>query len=139
MALMAILAVSALSLWPDEGIRLAAQARQLGNDIRYIQAVSMMRGRRYRIDFAADRYWLGERDGTPLPHPVSNQTVTYLAAGIGLGSSHAYLVFDEDGVPYVDDQLPGTPLAADAVITLSSGGASQELRVSPETGRVFVP
>ncbi len=139
MALSAILAVGALSMWPDESIGLAAQARQLANDIRYTQAIAMMRGRRYRINFASDHYWLSTRNGTGIPHPASKQVNVPLASGISLSSSNAYLVFDEFGTPYVNASLPGTTLAADAIITLSSGASSQQLRISPETGRVWIP
>ena len=138
-SLSAILAVGALSMWPDESVGLAAQARQVANDIRYTQAMAMMRGKRYRINFASDRYWLSLRDGSGIPHPASGQVNVPLDSGTTLSSNHAYLVFDEDGAPYVSAALPGTALTADAVITLSSGGASQQVRVSPETGRVLVP
>lgn len=136
--LVSILAVAAVNQWPGSGINLAAQADQLVNDIRYTQSLAMNRGQRYRINLAADRYWISDAGGTvTLALPGSGATVVTLNSGIALSASYSFLVFDGNGAPYITATTPGTPLAADAVITLSADGVSRTLRISPETGRVL--
>jgi len=138
LSLLAVLAAVAINRWPGSGINLAAQAEQLAADIRYAQALAMNRGQRYRINFAADRYWLSDISGaTALPNPVNGSNSVMLNGGITLSASDSFLVFDGNGAPYTTATTPGTALAVDAVITLSADGASQTLRVSPQTGRVI--
>lgn len=136
--LTAILAVVAMDQWPDAGINLAAQADQLQSDIRYTQSLAMNRGQRYRINLATDHYWISDASDTvTVTLPASGATSVTLANGITLSSAYSFLVFDGNGAPYTTADTPGTPLAADAVITLSGGGASLTLHISPETGRVL--
>ena len=136
--LIAILSVVAINQWPGSGINLSAQADQLANDIRYTQSLAMNRGQRYRINLAADRYWISDAGGTvTVSLPGSGATVMILNSGIALSTSYSFLVFDGNGVPYTTATTPGTALAADAVITLSADGESRALRISPQTGRVL--
>ena len=136
--LSSILAVIAVIKYPGDGINLSAQADQLIGDIRYTQSLSMHRGQRYRINFAADRYWISSRDGATLyPHPASGATNILLNPGIALASTHGFLVFDGNGTPYTNSLLPGSALGADAVITLSAGADVRTVRISPQTGRVI--
>jgi len=136
--LVAILSVTAINQWPGSGINLSAQADQLANDIRYTQSLAMNRGQRYRINLAADRYWISDTGGTvTVALPGSGATDVLLNSGIALSTSYSFLVFDGNGVPYTTATTPGTPLAADAVITLSADGVSRTLTISPQTGRVL--
>lgn len=137
--LVSVLAVSAVVSWPGPTINLRAEADRLADDIRYAQSLATTRAPRYRINFASDRYWLSSRDGaTVVAHPVIGNASVQLSTGITLTASPSFLVFDDEGVPYVDAALPGTPLASDAVLVLSGGGETRSVRVSPETGRVIV-
>lgn len=134
-----LLAVSAISRWSATPFNLSAQAQQMLGDIRYVQTLSMTHGQRYRINFAADRYWFSNLDGTILiPHPASNSTNIMMANGVSLGFSNSLLVFDGNGTPYSDATLPGTALAANATVTLSSGADSRTVQISPETGRAIL-
>lgn len=136
--LIAILTVVAVDQWPGSAINLSAQVDQLLNDIRYTQSLAMNRGQRYRINFAADHYWITNIDGTvTYPFPVNGATEVTLNSGITLTTTDGFLVFDGNGVPYTTTTSPGTPLAADAVITLSADGTTNTLTISPETGRVL--
>jgi len=138
LSLLAVLAAVAINRWPGSAINLAAQAEQLASDIRYAQALAMNRGQRYRINFAADRYWLSDISGaTALPNPASGADSVMLTGGITLSASDSFLVFDGNGAPYTTATTPGTALASDSVITLSVDGANQTVRVSPQTGRVI--
>lgn len=135
--LMAILAVVAADQWPGFGINLSAQTDQLLNDIRYTQFLAMNRGQRYRINFAADHYWITDASGTvTYPFPANGASAVTLTSGVTLSTTDSFLVFDGNGVPYTTASSPGTPLAADAVITLSADGMTSTLTVSPETGYV---
>ena len=136
--LIAILSVAASNQWPGSGINLAAQADQLVNDIRYTQSLAMNNGQRYRINLAADRYWISDAGGTvTVPLPVNNAAEVMLNSGIALSTAYSFLVFDGNGAPYITATTPGTALATDAVITLSADGESRTLHISPQTGRVL--
>lgn len=138
LVLVAILSVVAINQWPGSGINLSAQADQLVGDIRYTQALAMNRGQRYRINFTATNYSITDAAGTtPVPHPLTGANSVALSAGTTLTTTNGFLVFDSNGAPYTTATTPGTPLAADAVITLSADGATSTVRISPETGRVI--
>ena len=139
MILISLLAFTAITRWSATPFNLSAQTEQLVGDIRYVQTLSMTQGQRYRINFAADRYWFSNRDGSiTIPHPSGNSANILLANGVSLGFSNNFLVFDGNGTPYSDATLPGTALAANATVTLSSGADSRSLQISPETGRVIL-
>ncbi|MEW5757266.1 MAG: GspH/FimT family pseudopilin, partial [Pseudomonadota bacterium] len=133
--IVSVISVTAVVSWPGEGISLSAQADQLLGDIRYAQSLAMHRGQRYRINFAGDRYWLSDESGsTVYAHPVVGSTNVMLGSGISLSSTNGSLIFNTAGVPY---SSTSTPLATIAVLTLSAGGESVSVRVSPGTGRVI--
>jgi MSHA pilin protein MshC len=136
--LIAILSAVVINQWPGSTINLSAQADQLVGDIRYTQSLAMNRGQRYRINLAATSYSITDAAGTtPVPHPVTGANSVALNTGIALATTNSFLVFDSNGTPYTSATTPGTPLAADAVITLSADGVSSTIRVSPQTGRVI--
>lgn len=140
-----VVAVLAAVFYPrsaHQPIDLGAQAQQLAGDIRYVQSLAMTQGQRYRINLTATTYFftLADAGGTPVAHPATLSTAPIgLAASITMSWSNLpsnLLAFDGKGIPYTDN-LATTPLAADAVITLSLG-ATRTVRVSPETGRALV-
>ena len=134
------MAVSVATTFLGGSVDLAAQAEQLAGDLRYTQSLSMTHGQRYRINFASDRYWFSDITGVTIkPSPSSGATQTLLNNGVALASTHSFLVFDGNGAPYTTAVLPGTALASDAIISLTSGSDTRQVRVSPETGRVRVP
>ncbi len=140
LVVVSILSLMFVTQWRGLSVNLAAQADQLVSDIRYIQSLSMTRGQRYRINFSAAGYSFSNAAGTvPVPHPATAANNVSLASGITLTGTHAFLVFSGNGAPYVDSALPGTALAADAVITLSAEGENRTVRISPQTGRVIAP
>ena len=135
-----ILSVYAINRWPGSSINLSAQADQLVADIRYTQSLAMSRGQRYRINLNAASYSITNAAGTvAVPHPVNNSAVALFDTGITLTTTNSFLVFDSNGIPYTTTTSPGTPLAGDAVITLTSSGLSRTVRISPQTGRVLKP
>ncbi len=136
----AILSTYAIISFPSGSINISAQADQVMADIRHVQSLSINRGQRYRINFNNDRYWISSADGTTLyTHPADGSTTIFLDTGITLSSTHGFLVFDGQGTPYTNTLTPGTALATNAVITLSTSGEIRTVRISSETGRVFQP
>ena len=136
--LTAILSAVVIEKWPGSSINITAQADRLISDIRYVQSLSMTRGQRYRINFTATSYSITDAAGTtPVPHPMNNATSVALNSDITLTTTHGFLVFDGNGAPYTTATLPGTALASDAVITLTTNGATRTIRISPQTGRVL--
>ena len=138
--LAAILAFSVVPRYLNQGaIDVTAKAEQLASDIRYTQSLAMTTGQRNRINLAAASYQITTSSGTPLAHPATGS-----AAPISLGSvslilanlPNSYVAFDAKGVPYTD--VTGTTLNSNASITVSEGGSTRTVTVSPQTGRVVV-
>lgn len=127
-----------------ESLTVDGRANQLMSDIRYVQTLSMTRGQRFCIIIGGSSYTLNTTD-----------TITDVCAGAiehpaGLGSPvpgcdggacmsfsgfAGTLQFDGKGLPYT---APGSPLGGDAIVTLSQGGVTKTVTVSPVTGRVVV-
>ena len=138
--IVSILSTYAIIRFPGDGINLSAQADQIVADIRHTQSLAINRGQRYRINFSSDRYWISNIDNTTsYIHPASGTATIFLDTGIALTTTHSFLVFGGEGVPYTNALTPGTALAADAVVTLSESSETRTIRISPETGRVIKP
>ncbi len=148
LVVVAILAVALVPRSPERQINLSAQADQLASDIRYTQSIAMTQGQRYRINFnvipagiddPANTYRIATRTSGVVTHPHTG-TSAAIAMGMGItlsSTTDAFIVFDGRGTPYTDTVFPGgTLLAADAVVTLTADGQTQQVRISPQTGRV---
>lgn len=140
-AILAVFGVVIMTAWPSDQTTLRGQAKLLASDIRYIQHLSMTQNTRYRIDFSSTQYAMTTADGlTPVTHPGSDSNIISFSAGITLttlGLPANYLVFDGRGIPYIDNSIPGTLLAATATLTLAAtDGSTATILVSPETGKV---
>lgn len=137
--ILSILSASALTQWNGTGITLASHAGQLAGDIRYLQGLAMTHGQRLRINFLATGYSFTNAAGTvTYPHPVTGTNIFVLDSGITLSATPSSLVFNGDGVPYVNDLIPGTSLTTDALLTFTQAGTTKRVRVKPETGRTTV-
>jgi hypothetical protein len=119
------------------GADVGAQAEQLAADIRYTQSLAQTRAERHCIAFAATSYTVSHINCTVAVNLPTAANPVALAAGITLVTGNALLVFNTLGRPFTDAAAT-TPLGAETVITLSAGGASRTVRVTPETGRVRV-
>jgi len=124
--------------WPQKTITLDAQAQQLMNDIRYIQFYAMTTSERTRINFSSNQYTFTKADGsTAILQPALGSNTISLDSGITLtttGLPSGYLVFDQRGIPYVDNTTPGTALSSNATIILTASGGSAIITISPDTG-----
>jgi type II secretory pathway pseudopilin PulG len=139
----AVIAVIAAPKMSSDPISVATEAEQLAGDIRYVQTLAMTQAQRYRINLTATGYTftLADAGGTAVIHPLTGSTAqinwnAWTAIALpptGLPSN--LVAFDGRGVPYTDN-LATTALAANATIVLSRGSASQQITISPETGKV---
>ncbi len=134
-----ILAFAAMSRLPSGGLSLAGEADQLAGDIRYAQALSMTRGERFCINFAAGSYQITHTGcGIAVPNPATGETTVNLRANIIVtGLPNGYVQFDGRGRP-VQDAAANTLLVADAELRLGVDGDSRKVVVTPDTGRVRV-
>jgi len=147
MVIVGIISAIALTRTGNDPLMLSTQVDQLAGDIRYVQALAMTQGQRYIISFpSATSYRFLDSAGNPVVHPAngSNAAIT-LGAGVTVALATApagnALGFDGRGAPY-SVTTPATfngPLTAQATITLSKGGANQQITVASETGKVTPP
>lgn len=141
--LLGILAFTAIPRFLDKGaIDVSVMAEQLANDIRYTQSLAMTSGQRNRINLTAATYQITTSSGGLLTHPVTGGTGPIALNGVTLSGwnpplTNDYVAFDGRGVPY-SLVTSSTGLAASATITLTGGGYTRSIVISPETGRVMI-
>lgn len=137
LALIGILAAMVIPRWTTAPT-LDAQVNQLLGDIRYTQALALSHGQRFRINFTLpSTYSITTTSGTAVGNPSTGATTVTLTSGVtitGLINLPNNLVaFDEQGVPYTNSTAT-TALAANATITLSGGGLTRSIVITPTTG-----
>ena len=138
MVLVGIISAIALPRMGNDPVMLSTQVDQLAGDIRYVQALAMTQGQRYRINLTATGYTLTLADagGTLVPHPVTGSTAqTNWNSGVTVAPAPTLVAFDGRGIPYTDN-IATIALAATFTITLSKGGTNQSVTITPQTGRV---
>jgi type II secretion system protein H len=143
LVIVGIISAIALSRTGNDPVMLSTQVNQLAGDIRYVQALAMTQGQRYRINLAAGGYTFTRADagGTPVIHPATGSTaqinwssgVTVALPPTNLPSS--LVAFDGRGAPYTNN-LATTALTSQATITLGKGGSNQTVTIEPYTGKV---
>lgn len=139
--LIGILALGATPYLSPGTLTLGAQADQLANDIRYVQALSMTQGARYCINISATGYAF-ERSNPPavcdqaVPHPGTGSTAP-IAFGTGITSTTpGTIAFDGLGRPWDPSALQTTT----RTVSLSGPGTSpRTIQVIADTGAVIVP
>ena len=142
----AVIAVLAAPKMSNDPVSVATEAEQLAGDIRYVQTLAMTQAQRYRINLTATGYTftLADAGGTAVIHPLTGSTAPInwnAGTAIALpptGLPNNLVAFDGRGVPYTDAPAT-TALAATATIVLSRSTASQQISISPETGKVTPP
>lgn len=140
-SLISILAAGVYLNWPGSTMNLAAQTRQLANDLRYTQALSMTTGQRYRlVRTSSNTYQILNSSGSAMV--LMGRTTITLASGITFGSltnlPNSLVAFNGLGAPYTDTGNPGTPLSTTATLSLTTNGETRTVSITPETGRVSV-
>lgn len=133
--LVAILAYSAISRGPDVISNLNVQAEQVAADLRYVQSLSMIKNQRYCLAFGATSYQIRTNSCTSaVPHPLVGTTNVTLAntALTAANLSGNAVEFDGKGAP-----TTLVSATSNGTVTLTGGGQSKTVFVSPQTGRVF--
>jgi len=141
--LLGILAFTAVPRFLDkDAVDVSVVAEQRANDIRYTQSLAMASGQRNRINLTATTYQITTSSGGLLTHPATGSANPIVLNGITLSGwspplTNNYVAFDGLGVPY-SLVTSSTGLVGNATITLSGGGHTRSIVISPETGRVVV-
>jgi len=119
------------------GAELARKA-ELRAQLRYVQLRAMKTGSFHGISCDGTDYWAfsgGNATDTAarlsLPGETSN-TITLASKNLGMSTFTCY--FDGLGIPY--NGPPPTKLNTAQTITITAGGASDTLTITPETGYV---
>ncbi len=128
--------------WPGESVALNAQSERLVSDIRYTQFLAMTLNTRYRLNFASTSYSFSDLSGTAIIHPAYGSSSVSLLSNTTLsapGYTNGYVVFDRDGVPYMDNSIPGTAQTIDQGIILNNPDVGAVVVViTPYTGAVYI-
>lgn len=133
-----ILAVVAVPDWTGSSMGVQYEARRLLNDIRYTQMMSMATGERYRwVRVSSTSYSITNEAGTAIVLP-SGGTVMVFTSGVSIGTitnlPNNLVAFDSQGIPYTTSTIPGTALASNATIPLTSAGGTRTVFITPTTG-----
>ena len=136
--LLSIIGIVLLPQWTASSLSLEFEARRVLSDIRYVQALSMMSGQRYRfVKLSSTSYQLTNESGTAVLLPSGVTQIT-LPTGMTIGSlsnlPNNLVAFDSQGSPYVNTTLPGTALSSTAIIPLSMGSQTRSIQITSETG-----
>ncbi|HEU5338380.1 MAG TPA: type II secretion system protein [Sulfuricaulis sp.] len=143
-ALLGILAFVAVPRFMNQGaVNVSVMAEQLANDIRYTQSLAMTSGQGNRINLTSATYQITTSSGGPVAHPATASAAPIPLNNVALSGynpplTNNYVAFDGKGIPYTD-VATSTVLSANATITLSGGGNTRTVVISPQTGRVIVP
>lgn len=133
-----IISVTLMPRWMAPPLNVSFEARRVLTDIRYVQALSMLSGQRYRwVRLSSNSYQITNQAGAALLLPSGGTQVTF-ASGISFGSlgnlPNSLLAFNSMGIPYVDTGSPGTALAAVATIPITGSGVTRTIQINPQTG-----
>ena len=136
-----ILAVTLFPRLRSQSFNLAGISAKMATDIRYIQGLAMSSGQRFRINFTANSYQFTDINGIALTFPPSGSAAPISVAPATLSGynpplTNNYVVFNSAGIPFTDNANPGTALAANAVITLTSGSDTSTVTIAAGTGSV---
>jgi prepilin-type N-terminal cleavage/methylation domain-containing protein len=132
-----------------EQIDLAAQTDRIRNQIRYAQAAAMKQYDQdlkvwgMKCDASPNEYWLFEGqnpdDASRQIRIPGEQNLKIAVADLGVDSMSAFTIFfDRIGKPYSSYTTETANIALDnpLTITISAGGQSRTITVTPETGLV---
>lgn len=144
--LMSILAATLLGRSiATSDLDLSSATDKLRNQLRYTQAEAMKLAYQgypvWGINFTGSRYWLfrGTDINAKVRLPgVSSDDIDLAASGISVSTTLPKVFFDSIGKPYsaYTDKTNNTPLSdsIEMKITLTAGGQTREITVTPETG-----
>lgn len=129
------------------GIQLGGAVEKLVSDLRYAQNMAGGTGQWYGVSFEVNSYSVYTTTGTldtivANPASLGKNFVINLATDFNASISSvsfdggSKVEFSPLGTPYTD-KSPLTLLVAEGVIILAKGSSTREVRVSPNTGRIY--
>lgn len=135
--IISIVSVVVVPKWHGTSLRSEYEIRRVLNDIRYVQAMSMLTGQHYRfVRTSSTTYQLLNEAGSAIILPSGGTTIT-LSTGVSFGTftnlPNNLVAFDSLGAPQTTSGVPGTALASAAVIPLVNGSTGN-ITISPQTG-----
>lgn len=136
--ILAIISAIIIVRWPNDMIRLSAEAQQLVSVMRYTQSLALSHGSDYRVNFTASSYNITDTDGNTISDIVKGGNNIYFGQNTSIvlvNLPNNLLVFNGQGIPYIDYNAT-VPLTSGASIRLSNGNATSSILITPETGRI---
>lgn len=133
MVIIGVLAAMATSRLSISGSSVHAQAAQLARDIRHVQMLAMTGGATLTLQSLGNSYRCIDSSTAVITDPATQQPFTLNLVN-GVGASAGSISFDSLGRPVGG----GTLLNAATTFTVSGGGQSATLSVSPVSGYVAV-
>lgn len=148
MVILGVLSASSVIIISNliSGIQLSAAADRLAADIRYAQGLANAEGRRHGVVFSISPqncYAVYTTTGTvENPGKPGNPFVVDLGADFSTSiasveiNGGSKVEFNPLGAPY---DANGSALLQEAAISLNKGGSAKSVRITPRTGRVYIP
>ncbi|MDF1760044.1 MAG: type II secretion system protein [Coxiellaceae bacterium] len=122
----------------QDSMKIDAEAQRLLTDVRYVQALSMFRNQRYRLNLSnSGSYAILTPAGGAFNYFAAGGTSVTLESGTTLSKNGSnYLIFDGRGAPYTSSTASGSgsALGSTYTITLTNSSGSETISVSAETG-----
>lgn len=135
------LAIMPLFNWPGSSVNVSAQAEAFANDIRYTQTLAMSKQMRYYITQTSSTTYQIRDSSTNTPIILANGATTMtLNSGIIFASwgnlTNNLVEFNGRGTPYL--ALSGAALSVGTTyqISLTGGGVTKNIVITPQTGKV---
>ena len=115
---------------------LMARMSEVRAQVRFVQLLAMKSATNY-LTFRSDgtNYWASYSGNNTLIVLPGERSATVSLAGKSMSMGNCTLSFDQYGIPYSGS--PATKLTTSTSISITAGGSTGTLVVSPETG--FVP
>lgn len=141
LSIVAIVAAMLSARWVT-GPSVDAAVSNLVSNIRYTQNLAMTHGKRFRLTLSLpSSYAITTTSGTPVSEPASGQTTITLPTGTSISAvsnlPSNLIAFDGRGKPYTDSSATAA-LTTAATISISGGGVTRTITISPNTGQVSV-
>jgi MSHA pilin protein MshC len=123
-----------------EDTELSSQTESFKTQIRYAQGLSMNTESVWGIHRSGNTYWLfknGNKDDSVLLPGEEDKVVDLTEKGITV-SGFTNISFNSWGIPHSDESaLEANRIGSPLSITLSAGGETSDITVTPNTG--FIP
>lgn len=129
-----ILASVVLSRGASLNSDLPARVGEVRSQLRYLQLMTMKKGINLALTCDGTSYWAHNSTNASLPLP-GESSATISLADKKMQMSAFTISYDAFGIPYSGSPL--TKLTNNATISITAGGKTGTLTVTPETG--FVP